>query len=98
MKRLIIALLLVTLLAAPVLAENHSRWNRNLEVCMYFYSDGSESGHCFVDAQHCEISPYMPDTYQTLAIEQCMSYSAARATVTLTIEQPNRPPIFKRPA
>jgi hypothetical protein len=103
MKLQLLSLAAALLLAFPgglAVEGNHTRWNDQVNACVYFYkADENTSAHCYVAPDYCVRSPEKPDTYQTIELTACIQrVSIATGTVTFTIVKPNQPPLFKLPA
>jgi hypothetical protein len=106
MKRTIVlrlaaaALILAAILPSALALGDHTRWNNQYDVCVYFYQyNETASAHCYVPAEYCVVDDLMPNTEQEVPTADCWKgYSTANATVTFTLAPPNRAPLFKRPA
>jgi hypothetical protein len=94
------ALIVLAMLPAALSAPNHTRGNNQYDVCVYFYQyNETASAHCYVPAEYCVVDDLMPNTEWEVPTTDCWKgYSTANATVTFTLAQPNRAPLFKRPA
>lgn len=91
---LIVGLLLFVLMPLA-LAVPHTRWNDQLDVCVYYYDQGGLSKHCFVEEKHCIVEPYKPNWFQEIGLEHCRPYtSVARGYISFEIKKPNLAPLL----